>query len=455
MVVATELESVDYIDEGVYATDEVEGSDEGELGGSSNSNVQLEKADRSLAELKRWYDDGDLKIDPEWQRNYVWTQRQASKLIESFLLNIPVPVVYFAKTDEGTYEVIDGLQRLNSVFMFMSNEIKLNGLDILTRLNGRAYKDLDSSDQRRIRNSTLRSFELASGTDPDLHFVVFERLNTGGTKLNEMEIRNCIFRGRLNDLIKELAENQDFIQCVRQKTLSKRMNDRNLVLRFLAFYERTHLRYDGGLKKFLNEFFETYQNAPDAKLDEYRRAFAKCMRAALTVFGEDGFRLKADNLKADRRSSRHGEWSTRVNMPIFQCVSTSFARYDIGQITRAADLIYEDYLDLIASDPQWVDYVRRATSERTRLRYVFDTWASRLQATMASSPPNDSRRVFSRQLKKEMFDQNSACSLCGQEIKLLNDAALDHAKHYWRGGETVPENARLAHRHCNSARGGN
>lgn len=450
MVVTIEPESVDYIDEGVYETDEVEGADEGELGGSSSSDVQLEKADRSLAELKRWYDDGDLKIDPEWQRNYVWNNRQASKLIESFLLNIPVPVVYFARTDEGTYEVIDGLQRLNSVFKFMSNEIKLNGLDILTCLNGCTFKDLDRPNQRRIRNSTLRSFELASGTDPDLHFVVFERLNTGGTKLNEMEIRNCIFRGRLNDLIKELSENQDFIQCVHQKTLSKRMEDRNLVLRFLAFYERTHLRYDGRLKKFLNEFFETYQNASDVKLDEYRGAFAKCMKAALTVFGEDGFRLKAD-----RRGSRHGEWSTRVNMPIFQCVSTSFEGYDIGQITRAADLIYEDYLDLIASDPQWVDYVRNSSADRARVRYVFDTWASRLKATMDSSPPNDSRRGFSRQLKKEMFEQNSACSLCGQEIKLLNDAALDHAKHYWRGGETVPENARLAHRHCNSARGGN
>ena len=142
-------------------------------------------------------------------------------------------------------------------------------------------------------------------------------------------------------------------------------------------------------------------------------------------------------------------------MPIFQSIATSFAPYNIGQITRAADLIREEYLDLIENDLRWVDHVQRATADPAKVQYVFNTWSARLKEIMDNSPPNDSQRAFSQQLKKEMFAQDNACSLCGQEIKLLNDAALDHAKHYWRGGETVPENARLAHRHCNSSRGGN
>lgn len=450
MAVETETVVQEGYDE--VSDEEMEGAEEGNFGATIRQDAVLEKADRSLSELKRWYDDGDLIIDPEWQRNYVWNRVQASKLIESFLLKIPIPVVYLARTEEDRYEVIDGLQRLKSIFDFMDNSLKLSGLDFHTELNGKAYKDLESHIQRKIRNSTLPSFELASNTDGNLHFVVFERLNTGGTKLNEMEIRNCIFRGSLNDLIKDLSFNKDFITCVNQKTLAKRMGDRNLVLRFLAFYERTHHKYNGGLKIFLNEFIETYRNPADKKLDEYKSVFGKCMKASVTVFGDQAFRLKADIIKG---SSRQGEWSTRINMPIFQCISTSFAKYDIGQITRSADRIYEEYIDMISTDDRWVDYVRRATTEPTRLTYVFNTWTERLSEVMKYYPPNDEQRVFSKNLKREMFSQSNTCLLCNQEIKLLDDAALDHVKHYWRGGATVPENARLAHRRCNLSRGGN
>lgn len=99
---------------------DLEGSDEGDLNSPQKHRIHLEKSDRSLAELKRWHDRGRLILDPDWQRNYVWKQRQASKLIESFLLGIPVPVVYLAINEEGKYEVIDGQQRLRSVLTFLT-----------------------------------------------------------------------------------------------------------------------------------------------------------------------------------------------------------------------------------------------------------------------------------------------------------------------------------------------
>lgn len=371
-------------------------------------------------------------------------------MIESFLLNIPVPVVYLARTENDQYEVIDGLQRLKSVFNFLNNDFSLSGLDVLTALNGKTFKALDGSIQRKLRNSTLRSFELSSNTEKDIHFVVLERLNTGGTKLNDMEIRNCIFRGKLNDLIKSLAKNPDFTKCINQKSLSKCMNDRALVLCFLAFYERTHSRCTQGLKKFSNEFLQTYQNPTPPKLSEYRRVFEKCMKVSTTVFGEYGFRLRVSN---SRKSKSVGEWATRVNADIFQCISTSFSDYDIGQLTRNADAIYEEYIDLITMDEEWIDCVRRATGESTRLNYVFNIWRERLSKIMDNAPPNDGKRVFSRNLKNELLNQDKTCSICEQEIKLLDDAALDHEKHYWRGGATVSENARLTHRFCNFSRG--
>ncbi len=432
--------------------DDLESLDEGALNAALDQKITLDKADRSLSELHRWQKTGRIIIDPEWQRHYVWDKVRAAKLIESFLLDIPVPVVYLAKTEEGKYEVIDGLQRLTSVFNYFDNQYRLSRLDILSALNGKCFKDLPEKYQHKLEDCVLRSFELSSSSSPDIHFIVFERLNTGGVKLNDMEIRNCLYRGTLNSLIKDLAVNENFRKCLRQSNCDKRMQDRALVLRFLAFYERTHHKCQAGLKKFLNEFLDTYRNAGDEKIEEYRKVFEKSMRACLTVFGEHAFRLKSEITKTNSKSS--GEWASRPNAAIFQVIATSFANHDLGQITRAADAIYEEYLDRIHTDIQWVDRVRRATGESTRLTYSFDTWYRRLREVLDShAVPNDGRRAFSHQLKKELFDANQRCAICGQTIRLIDDVALDHAERYWRGGQTVPDNAQVVHRLCNLQKG--
>ena len=195
----TDMETYD--DEVTDDNNDVDSLEEGEFNPSDYPNkVVLEKADRSLSELHRWYKGGRIIIDPEWQRNYVWDSSRASKLIESFLLDIPVPVVYFSKTSSGKYEVIDGLQRLTSVFNFFDNKYKLQKLDIFKQHNGKHFKDLPIEVQNKLEDSILRSFELLD-SQGDIHFIVFERLNTGGVKLNDMEIRNCLYRGPLNSLI--------------------------------------------------------------------------------------------------------------------------------------------------------------------------------------------------------------------------------------------------------------
>lgn len=283
-----------------------------------------------------------------------------------------------------------------------------------------------------------------------MHFKVFERINTGIVKLNDMEIRNCIYAGSLNRLVKELADAPEFKKAISLLSSRNRMQDRALILRFLAFYERTHLKCTTGLKKFLNKFFITYRYADDTKLTEYRKIFQKCMKASVTVFGDNAFKLKSDKIKLGSRNI--GEWSSRPNAAIFQVISTSFAPYDLGEITQKADAIYEAYVDMIANDTLWIDRVRRATGETSRLSYTFEQWQTRLKQIMETTPPRGAR-LFSRQLKKEMFEKSTKCALCDQEIKLIDDAALDHDMRYWDGGRTIPENAQLVHRHCNASKG--
>jgi hypothetical protein len=425
----------------------VDGADEGDLDHSDSApTVVIEKNDRSLDELWRWYKDGRLTLDPEWQRNYVWKDRAASRLIESFLTDVPVPVIYLARSAEGTYEVIDGLQRLTSVFNYFDGKLKLTGLEILPKLNRKTFKDLERRFQNKLRDVTVRTFELGANTSKDLMFVIFERLNSGGTALNDMEIRNCLYRGTLNRLIKNLAAINEFTACLNQANISQRMTDRLLVLRFLAFYERTYRKVTKGLKKFLNDFLDEHRNPSPAKLQEFERQFKKAMAASLTVFGENGFRLRKTE------STTASEWAPRVNAAVFQVVAVSFTDYDGSRLTRSADAILEEYLDLVTHDKKWIDSVSRHTSDHERITYVFETWNERLKAVMAASRSNDSKRCFSFRLKEEMFRQNPVCEICSQQIRLVHDAALDHEKHYWRGGRTVPENARLVHRLCNAVR---
>jgi uncharacterized protein with ParB-like and HNH nuclease domain len=317
-----DTESLPLDDESDPDIDEDEGIVEVDSG---TTGVVIEKNDRSLSEFYRWHQRGRLIIDPEWQRQYVWSTKQASRLIESFLMDIPVPVIYLAKGEDGKYEVIDGLQRLTSVFKFFNGEMLLGSLPILRDFNGKKFSELPETLQVKLEDATLRTFELVPRTPKDLVFTIFERLNTGGTKLNQMEIRNCLYRGSLNNLIKELVDYQEFISVLNQKSLRNRMADRAFVLSFLAFYEKTHLKVKRSLAGFLNDFLNEYQYANQSKLDEWKNQFKKSMRASYTIFGDWGFRLR----RTDRESSRgRGEWSPRPNRPVFQAISVAFCDYD-------------------------------------------------------------------------------------------------------------------------------
>jgi hypothetical protein len=296
-----------------------DGADEGDLEVDLRApGIIIEKNDRSLSEFQRWYKTGRLIIDPEWQRLYVWENRRASKLIESILIDVPILVIYLARNEEGRYEVIDGLQRLTSVFRFFDNEFPLSGLEIVRDLNRQHYRDLPTKFQNKLNDYTLRTFELAEQTPKDLMFLIFERLNTGGIALNDMEIRNSLFRGELNKLIKRLATDDNFVTALSQSRLSRRMQDRALVLRFLAFYERTHLKLRSGLKRFLNEFLEAYRNPSPAKLKEYEDQFRKAMKAAVTVFGENAFRLRREWREGVVASGEVGHSSQRGDLPSHQ-----------------------------------------------------------------------------------------------------------------------------------------
>jgi hypothetical protein len=186
-----------------------------------------------------------------------------------------------------------------------------------------------------------------------------------------------------------------------------------------------------------------YKEPAEKKLLEWRTKFEGAMKASRTIFGQNGFRLWITDRKGN------GVWTKNVNAAIFQCITVSLANHELSKLTRCSDAILEEYLDLVVTDQQWVDSVTKSTGDAHKIRYVFDTWTARLDGLMDSIEGLDPERIFSARHKREMFDQNRTCRDCHQEIKLIQDAAMDHDVHYWRGGMTTPSNARLVHRLCN------
>jgi uncharacterized protein with ParB-like and HNH nuclease domain len=157
---------------------------------------------RRIQDLNSDYANGDLDPRPSFQRGYVWDRTKASRLVESVLLNVPIPLIYTAEESDGREVVIDGQQRLLTLMHFIKGEFprdtkkfRLSKLSVLSDLNGKSYEELDEDVKRRFRQYTLTVIKIHQNSQDDVKFEIFERLNTGSVKLNAQELRNCVYRG--------------------------------------------------------------------------------------------------------------------------------------------------------------------------------------------------------------------------------------------------------------------
>lgn len=205
-----------------------------------------ERQDMTVGELANLYKDNDLIINPAFQRFFRWTVVQKSKLIESILLAIPLPPVFIYERKDGKWEVIDGLQRLSSIFEFMgiikpkkSEVLKLEETPYLTELKDLTWGDLSESQQRYIKRATISIVKLKFDSQEFMKYELFQRLNRGGSPLTEQEIRNCIIvmeNPEFFTFMESLSQNQDFIEtCLLSEKKLEEREDMNLVTRYLCF----------------------------------------------------------------------------------------------------------------------------------------------------------------------------------------------------------------------------
>jgi hypothetical protein len=237
--------------------------------------VDFDTFDITVKELISMVDDSLIDIAPDYQRQFRWTEEGQSTFIESVFLGIPIPSLYTAANSDGTWELIDGVQRLSTLIHFMGSEevrkkilskpklLSLSGLEKLTAFNGKTFEDLPSAIQRQFSLKPLKVTTISDKSNLDVRFDLFERLNTGGVKLEPQEIRSCIFRGEFNEMLKELAQNENFRRVVRVPDMAEKNGTREeLVLRFFAFLNR-YRKFEHSVVGFLNDYMKNVREGKE------------------------------------------------------------------------------------------------------------------------------------------------------------------------------------------------
>lgn len=326
--------------------------------------------DKSVVDIIRMMEDNDIRLDPEYQRNYVWDNKKASLLIESLILNVPIPVIYVSQEEDGVWTVIDGLQRLYSLKRFFEGNFKLTGLEVLSDLNKCDINTLDAKAARILRNGLLRVIMISSDSNEEIKYDIFMRLNTGSVHLTEQELRNCLYRGSFNDLLKDLSQNPIWLSLLGLRGPHKRMVDRELELRFFALInswkreENVIEGYSGKMKSFLNTFMKTNRQLSMATSQQWQKQFEDTVDKVNSIFGESAFkRIRQDNMA-----------EKSVNRAIMDVLMLSVNFYSKEVLLRNAIRIEREFKDLIQNNSDFRDSLQKGTSDTKVLIYRLQTW---------------------------------------------------------------------------------
>jgi len=319
--------------------------------------------DLSLVTLIEQWKSGNLEL-PDMQREYVWDNGRASRLIESFILNIPVPPIYFAETEDAVLQVIDGNQRVQSIVRYFNNEFALSGLRVLSEYSRKRFHELPEREQRFLRNRTIRAIVISHDSHPNMKFEVFERLNTGGIALNAQELRNSLYRGKLNEKLKVLAKDHAFRECIGTQNPRRRMVDDELILRWFAMYDDLP-DYRPPLKRFLNEYMDRNRDQAEEWLSMREDIFRGTMKRINRILGPRAFRLIDPT--GDPLNDEHGKPFPRsVNRALYDAQSLSFS-WVISDEEEENNKEVIKTIGEVLTHYDFQEAVRRATGNKDRL----------------------------------------------------------------------------------------
>lgn len=340
--------------------------------------IKIETKNPTIDLIIKRIDQGEIDLNPDFQRNSgIWDRTRQSQLIESLLLRVPIPVFYMAADKEDRWQVVDGLQRLDTLKKFiLAKELILHGLEYLKGFQGYSYDRLPRPMQRRIDETQLSCHIIQPGTPPTVMFNVFKRINTGGMPLLPQEIRHALNPGPAREFINALAKDQTFLEATDHSVSSKRMADRECVLRFVAFYRNLE-EYGGNLDDFLVTAMKTLNDTSPKELRRLHGDFRNSMRLAVDLFGSDAFRRPSRLMDARRNP---------INKPLFESwsVNLSYFKDPIARdrLIERREHVKSGFATLM-KDEEFEQSISIGTQWSTRVRIRFGRIAKLLRRVVA------------------------------------------------------------------------
>ncbi|MFN3349621.1 DUF262 domain-containing protein [Pseudorhodoplanes sp.] len=308
-----------------------------------------------------------LSDRPNFQRQYVWTDALASKLIESILLNVPIPPCYLSQNEEFELDVIDGQQRLYSIYRFLDNQFKLAPLEVLKEFSGKRFYELPTKTQRQLKTHTLRCILITNESHPDIKFDVFERLNTNTVPLNAQELRNCVYRGSLNSMLKSASEYAPWLEILKRKKPDIRLRDEEIILRFFAFDLHGLDSYRTPQKHWLNDAAKAGQKYSDQKINSLLERWKRTI---------DTCRIWFDATECFRR-----EKSKVVNRALFDLV-TSSAKDVPPEAAKKARINFRAAYSQLEGNEEFQDLISRAVDHTSRTKRRFEIWRANMMGIL-------------------------------------------------------------------------
>jgi hypothetical protein len=317
-------------------------------------------ADFTLEVLHQKWKALEIRI-PDFQRSFVWKQVQASKLVESFLVGLPVPAVFlYSERKSQNFFVIDGQQRLKSIFYFFEGffgpetqgqrkVFRLTGLSAESRFSGKSFEELRDEDKRKLKNAVLRAFivqQLDPGDDTSMYHI-FERLNTGGTLLTNQEIRNCVYHGTFIEFLNRLNLTPAWRAILGKDVEDTRKKDIELLIRFFAM--RDIAAYEKPLKDFLSRFMKKNRNPTQEALARSEQIFVQTCQRVLDALGQKPFHVRSG-----------------LNAAVFDAVMVAFSNHlEVG----SADM--GQRFKRLIDDKEFDKNTRQATTDVDTVRQRF------------------------------------------------------------------------------------
>ncbi|RKS78824.1 uncharacterized protein DUF262 [Actinomadura pelletieri DSM 43383] len=335
------------------------------------SEVQGQIRQLTVSELVDRIRHGRLDLEPGFHRlSGVWNEVTQSRLIESLLLRIPLPVLLAAESRDQVWVIVDGVQRLTAILRFVAPEViaaeplKLRGLEYLHDFEGFAYGELPGGLKRRIDETGLGVYLMRAGTPDVVKYNVFSRINTGGRALARQELRNALVPGPARDLLKELAESGAFRNATLHSIKPGRMTDRELALRFLAFRLTEPSDYPGGdFELYLREAMERLNALQPQQVQQLRSDFDRAMRAASDIFGAYAFRKRF--VGQERRYP--------INKALFETIAVALAKLSSEELAvlRERSVMVQERLMMLMEDERFLQAITSATGNEAKVRFRF------------------------------------------------------------------------------------